>query len=64
MIQRKIKLKKKSNKYKGFKVHKRYCKRCGQLKVMNGNTGKICQDCNLTIKRDYDWLRNRTASKS
>lgn len=34
-------------------VYKKYCIRCGKLKIMNGKFGKICSDC-LIKPSKYD----------
>lgn len=63
MIQQKIKLKDKNINRK-LKVRKGFCRRCKEIKLMQGSTGRICQDCNLINIRKHDWVRNCKASKS
>jgi len=63
MIQRKIKLKVKNINRK-LKVRRGFCRRCKEIKLMQGSTGRICQDCNLINIRKHDWVKKRKASKS
>ena len=36
---------------KGFKYYKRVCKRCGRIYITTGKRSRICDDCNLLLKR-------------